>query len=56
MKIGERNAQAVQRLLTEMHIPLLASDVGGTFGRTINFDIQTGNLHIKTINYGEKVI
>lgn len=56
MKIGERNAEAVQGILIEMKIPLLAIDVGGTFGRTITFDIQTGNLHVKTINYGEKVI
>jgi len=55
-KIGERNAKAVQNELKKAGIPLISYDVGGTFGRTINFDIQTGNLHIKTINHGEKVI
>lgn len=56
LKIGERNAEAVQAELKKAGIPLLAYDVGGTFGRTINFDIRTGSLHIKTINHGEKVI
>jgi chemotaxis protein CheD len=56
LKIGERNAEAVEQELKKARIPLLAYDVGGTFGRTINFDIKTGDLHIKTINHGEKVI
>lgn len=56
LKIGERNAEAVEYELKKAGIPLLAYDVGGTFGRTINFDIQTGDLHIRTINHGEKVI
>ncbi len=56
LKIGERNAEAVESELKKAGIPLLAYDVGGTFGRTINFDIKTGDLHIKTINHGEKVI
>lgn len=56
LRIGERNAEAVEQELKKAGIPLLAYDTGGTFGRTINFDIKTGDLHIKTINYGEKVI
>lgn len=56
LKIGERNAEAVERELKKAGIPLVAADVGGTFGRTINFDIKTGDLYVKTINHGEKVI
>lgn len=56
LKIGERNAEAVEQELKKLAIPLLAYDVGGTFGRTINFDLKTGDLHIRTINHGEKVI
>lgn len=56
LKIGERNAEAMEQELKKAGIPLLAYDVGGNFGRTISFDIQSGKLHIKTINYGEKVI
>ncbi|RNC29546.1 MAG: Chemoreceptor glutamine deamidase CheD [Candidatus Dichloromethanomonas elyunquensis] len=56
LKIGERNAEAVEQELKKAGIPLLAYDIGGTFGRTINFNIKTGDLHIKTISHGEKVI
>ena len=56
LKIGERNAQAVEQELLKVGIPLIASDVGGTHGRTIHFDVASGELFIKTINMGEKVI
>ncbi|MFA6807423.1 MAG: chemotaxis protein CheD [Eubacteriales bacterium] len=56
LKIGERNAEAVENELKKAGIPLLSYDVGGNFGRTINFDIETGNLHIRTFKHGEKVI
>jgi chemotaxis protein CheD len=56
LKIGERNAQAVEQELKKAGIPLLALDVGGNFGRTIHFNIKTGELNIRTINHGEKVI
>jgi chemotaxis protein CheD len=56
LKIGERNTHAVEQELLKAGIPLIAADVGGTYGRTIHFDIASGNLFIKTINQGEKVI
>ncbi len=56
LKIGERNAQAVGDEIKKTGIPMLAFDVGGTFGRTIHFDIKSGDLNIRTINHGEKVI
>lgn len=56
LKIGERNAEAVKQELQKSGIPLVAADVGGTCGRTINFDISSGDLSIRTINQGQKVI
>ena len=56
LKIGERNAEAVQKELKKHGIPLLVADVGGSFGRTIYFDVGTGELRIRTINHGEKVV
>lgn len=56
LKIGDRNAEAVASELKRMGIPLLAQDVGGNFGRTIHFDVETGHLRVRTINHGEKVI
>ncbi len=56
LKIGDRNAEAVQQELKKRGIPLLVTDVGGSFGRTIHFDVGTGELRIRTINHGEKVV
>jgi len=56
MRIGERNAEAVSEQLRKYGIPLLGSDVGGNAGRTITFDVGSGDLHIRTIKHGEKVI
>jgi chemotaxis protein CheD len=56
LKIGERNAEAVEQELKKSGIPLLIADVGGSFGRTIHFDVGTGELRIRTINHGEKVV
>ena len=56
LKIGERNAEAVKQELKKHGIPLLVADVGGSFGRTIYFDVATGELRIRTINHGEKVV
>lgn len=56
LKIGERNAETVREVLTKLGIPLAASDVGGNYGRSVHFSPETGQLFVKTINYGEKVI
>ncbi|AHF07769.1 chemotaxis protein CheD [Desulfitobacterium metallireducens] len=56
LKIGDRNAEAVEAELKRLGIPLLVADVGGSFGRTIHFDVGTGELKVRTINHGEKVI
>lgn len=55
-KIGEQNAEKVRLELRKAGIPLISFDVGGSFGRTISFDLKTGELFIKTINHGNKVI
>jgi len=56
LKIGEHNVETVKMEIKKAGIPLIAFDVGGNFGRTIVFDLKTGELLIKTINHGQKVI
>jgi chemotaxis protein CheD len=56
MHIGENNTQAVKEELKRYGIPIVAQDVGGNSGRTITFDIETADLHIKTVQAGGKVI
>lgn len=56
MRIGPRNVEAVVEKLREYRIPIVAKDVGGNSGRTIEFDPLTGKLKIRTVNKGEKYI
>ena len=56
MRIGERNTEAVKKTLNSLNIRILAEDTGGNFGRTIIFNPDNGELYIKTINRGEKVV
>lgn len=56
MRIGPRNVERVKEELSALKIPLLASDVGGSSGRTIEFNPENTLLTIKTVNAGTKVI
>jgi chemotaxis protein CheD len=50
MRIGPRNVEAVKKELQEHRIPIMAEDVGGNSGRTIEFDPKTCMLEIRTVN------
>lgn len=54
MKIGERNAEEVRRILKELRIPVKVDETGGNFGRTIEFYSDDGKLIIKTAGKGIK--
>ena len=54
--IGYRNALAVKDILTSHGIKILAEDTGGNKGRTIEIDLDSGKLRIKTIGQGETFI
>lgn len=56
MNIGEKNVDAVVQKLDEMNIPILASDTGGNYGRTLEFHVETGVLVVKSAFHGVKVI
>lgn len=54
MKIGERNVEAVKEHLARHGIKLVAEDVKGKYGRTLEFFTETGVLRIRTIGHGYK--
>lgn len=56
LDIGRQNVIAVKKKLAEWNIPILAEDVGDTYGRTIIFDPETGELLIKAVGHGDSVI
>ncbi|OCA83815.1 chemotaxis protein CheD [Pseudobacillus wudalianchiensis] len=55
-KIGPRNVEAVKQMLQTHHIPIVAEDVGGNSGRTIEFDPHSCELQIRTVNKGSHII
>lgn len=52
MRIGPRNVEAVLIELKELRIPVAGKDVGGSSGRTIEFDPKTGLMQVRTVNKG----
>ncbi|OOO00214.1 MAG: chemotaxis protein CheD [Epulopiscium sp. Nele67-Bin004] len=56
MRIGEKNILAVKKVLNQLDIPIKASEVGETYGRTIELRLTDGSLLVKTIGRGEKEI
>jgi len=48
-RIGARNILATRKALDNYGIRLVAQDVGGTAGRTVEFSTETGQLMVRTL-------
>ena len=48
--IGSRNVMAVEKLLRQLHIPILASHTGGNIGRTMIVNLDSFQVNIRTAN------
>jgi chemotaxis protein CheD len=47
MNIGQRNQEAIEQILAELRIPILARDLGGVAGRRMTLDTATGIIAVK---------
>jgi chemotaxis protein CheD len=47
LNIGTRNCEAIEQILANLKIPILARDLGGTTGRRLTLDTATGTVTIK---------
>ena len=56
VRVGERNVEAVRRKLQQLRIPILASDTGKNYGRTVIFYPETGDFVIKSVGKKDCVI
>ncbi|MGG4546570.1 chemotaxis protein CheD [Rossellomorea marisflavi] len=54
MRIGPRNVEAVKEQLDRLNIRIIAEDLGGNKGRTIEFFPETGMLQVRTVYEGTK--
>lgn len=56
LNVGEKNVSMAKTMLSELGFKLAVEETGGTFGRTIELNLETGKVLIKTIAWGEKEV
>lgn len=56
LRIGDRNVEATKLKLKQLGIKILAEDTGASYGRTIEFYPETGELLIKSVGKTKKII
>ncbi len=56
LRVGARNAEAVRKFLAKQNIRIIAEDCGDSYGRTIEFYPENGNLLIKAVGKPVKTI
>ena len=49
LTIGDQNVAAIEKLLSELDIPILAKCCGGEQGRRIALDVATGTMTVETM-------
>ncbi|MNI25459.1 Chemoreceptor glutamine deamidase CheD [compost metagenome] len=54
MRIGPRNVESCKEMLKKYAIPIKAEDTGANYGRTIEFNCETGILLIRSVQQGVK--
>lgn len=56
LDIGARNAAEVAAQLERLGVRCSARDVGGSLGRTVTFDSESGDVHVRTVTQGDRVL
>lgn len=54
--VGDRNVEKVKEVLKDLHIKIVKEDTGGSYGRSLYFYLETGEIKIRTIAHGERTI
>ena len=56
LAVGARNAEATKDWLKKYGIPVISEDTGGNKGRSVEFNLVTFMLTVKTLGMGTKEI
>ena len=56
LDVGARNIEAVEAAVKVLGIRPIYTDVGGANGRTVTVELASGNVRVRTVNTGEKVV
>jgi chemotaxis protein CheD len=54
--IGDENVKAVKKMLKSENLRLVAEDTGGSYARSVEFDLSTGKIRVKSYVAGERVL
>jgi chemotaxis protein CheD len=54
--IGKKNVDAATEILEKNGIKIVASDTGGNWGRSVDFDLETGLVIVRSYKKGEREI
>lgn len=54
-QVGERNIEAVERLLQQHRIPLVARDTGGSASRTVTVEVASGAVVVRGMSGYQEV-
>lgn len=54
--VGARNTQAVEDVLNLLKIPIKCKECGGSIGRTIRIEAETGNVYVRKIGSVEELL
>ena len=49
LRVGDRNVEAVKRMLAKLRIPIKGEETGASFGRTVELYAEDGRFVIKAI-------
>lgn len=56
VNMGERNVQATRRALAAAGVPLAGEETGGDYGRSVFFDVATGEVRVTSIRHADRII
>lgn len=56
LDVGLRNSAAVADHVKRLGLRVIATEVGGSNGRTVTFDASTGEVKVRSVQGGEKVL
>ncbi len=54
--IGKKNIAQARRELQRLHIPIIAEDVFGNWGRSVVFKLNNGEVEVNSFRHGNKII
>ena len=56
LRIGDRNTEATIKILNSLRIPIVSSETGANFGRTVELYSADGRFLIKAVGQGVRTI